>query len=129
MKEVQLPSGAILKITLSPFAVAKELFQAVSEEAKILKLNAEMEIDVNLIKDIVATGLASKKIEACIWECMKKATYNGLKITDETFEPEQARQDYLTVILEVAKENIMPFTKSLFAQYGDILKKAIPGQA
>lgn len=126
MKELRLPSGAILKIGLASFAAAKSLFQAVSEEAKELKISAETEIDVSLMKDMFCVGISSKKIEAALWECMKKSTYNGLKITEETFEPEEARQDYLTVILEVAKENLAPFTKSLFAQYGDILKKANP---
>lgn len=123
MKEVVLPSGAKLKITPSSFAVSKELFQAVSEELKSLSISASTEIDINLFKDFFCAGLSSKKIEKCLWECMKKATYNDLKITEDTFEPVEAREDYLQVMFEVAKENITPFMKSLFASFGDILKK------
>jgi hypothetical protein len=129
MKEIALPSGAVLKITVSSFAVSKNLFQAISEEAKGLKIDASTEIDVNLIKDLFCAGISSKRIEQCVWECMKKATYNGLNISEETFEPEEARQDYLQVLVEVTKENVLPFTKSLFAQFGDILKKVNPAQA
>lgn len=129
MKEIKLPSGATLKITLSSFSVAKALLQAVTEEAKGMTISGETEIDFNLMKDLLCTALSSKKIEACIWECCKKATYNGIKISEETFEDEDARQDYFTVMLEVSKENLLPFMKSLSAQYGDILKKIAPGQA
>lgn len=123
MTEVVLPSGAKLKITPSSFAVAKELFQAVTEELKELNISATTEIDINLFKDLFCTGLSSKKIEKCLWECIKKATYNDLKITEDTFEPVEAREDYIQVMFEVAKENIAPFMKSLFASYADILKK------
>lgn len=129
MTEVVLPSGAKLKITPSSFAVAKDLFQAVTEEMKGLSISSSTEIDINLFKDLFCSGLSSKKIEKCLWECMKKATYNDLKITEDTFEPVEARQDYLQVMFEVAKENISPFMKSLFASFGDILKKIPSVQA
>jgi hypothetical protein len=129
MKEVTLPSGATLKITPSPFAVARDLFQAVTDELKAVHISASTEIDVNLFKDMFCAGLSSKRIEKCLMECLKKATYNGLKITEDTFEPVEAREDYVHVMLEVAKENLAPFMKSLFASFGDILKKNIPSQA
>jgi hypothetical protein len=123
MTEVVLPSGAKLKVTPSSFAVSKELFQSVSEEMKSLNISSTTEIDINLFKDLFCTGLSSKKIEKSLWECMKKATYNNLKITEDTFEPVEAREDYIQVMFEVAKENIAPFMKSLFASYADIMKK------
>lgn len=123
MKEVSLPSGAKLNITLAPFKDSRALYQAILEEAKVLKLDPTAEIDVNLYKDLVCLGLSSKKIEACLWKCMERATYDGLKMTEDTFEPETARDDYMTVCFEVAKENIQPFTKSLYAQYADMLQK------
>ena len=121
LKVVTLPSGAMLKISLSPFKVARELYRAVLEEAKGLKFDPKQEIDVNMFKDLFCTAVSSRKIEETLWECFKKATYNGLGITEDTFEPLDARDDYLTACLEVAKVNILPFTKSLFAQYGTAL--------
>jgi len=118
---MKLPSGAELEITLSPFATSRALFQAILDESKLLKLDPKADVDVNLLKDLFCTFLSSKKIEACIWECMKRATYNGLKITEDTFEPEAARDDYFSVCFETTKANILPFTKSLYAQYGHIL--------
>lgn len=126
---VTLPTGAQLEITVSPFAPAKALYQAVLEELKGLNLDPTKEIDVNLFKDFFCTGFASKKIEACLWECMKRATYNGLKVSDDTFEPVEAREDYIQVCFEVAKANIAPFLKSLYAQFGPILAKLQSAQA
>jgi hypothetical protein len=122
-KSVQLPSGAKLVITVSPFAVSRALYQALLEELKGLKLDPKAEIDVNLWKDLFCSALSSKKIEACLEECMKRATYNGRKIDSDTFEPVEARGDYFDVCFEVAKENVLPFAKSLYAQYADILAK------
>lgn len=129
MREVTLPSGSTLKITPAPFPEARALYQAVVEEMKGLKLDPEAEIDVNFYKDVFCVGLSSKKIEAALWKCMERSLINDLKITADTFEPVEKRDDYLTVCFEVAQENIRPFTKSLFAQYGHIFAMIQSGQA
>lgn len=110
---MKLPSGAELRITLAPFSDSKALYQALLEEVKTLKWEASTEIDTNFIKDVVCVGLASKKFEAALWKCMERALYNNLKITEQTFEPVEARQDYIEACFEVAKENITPFLKTL----------------
>lgn len=120
LKEINLPSGAKLKITLSSFAVSKALYQAILEEMKAIRIAGQDDV-AQAIKDIFCTSFSSKKVEACLLECMKKVTYNDLKVDDSTFEPEEARQDYMTVCMEVAKENVLPFTKNLFAEYSRAL--------
>lgn len=121
--KVTLPSGSILEITVGSFQESKALYMAVMEELKVLKLDPTAEVDVNLFKDMFCAALSSKKIEAALDVCMKRVTYNGLKVTQDTFEPVEAREDYLNVCFEVAKENIQPFTKNLYAQFGDIFQK------
>jgi hypothetical protein len=124
---MKLPSGAELRITLAPFSDSKALYQAFLEEIKGLKVESSTEIDTNFIKDIFCVGLASKKFEVALWKCMERALYNNLKITENTFEPVEARQDYMLVCFEVAKENIAPFTKTLmplFNQAKEILGKS-----
>lgn len=117
MKEVILPSKAVLKIQPAPFADSKALYMTLLEEAKTLKMDPEANVDVNLFKDIFCVGFSSKKVEAAVWKCMEKCLYNDMKILGDTFEPESAREDYMTVMFEVAQENIRPFTKSLYAQF------------
>jgi hypothetical protein len=127
MTEVKLSSGAKLEITLADFDLSKALYQAVLEEFKSMKIDEEEKIGVNLFKNVFCLGFSSKKIEFALWACMTRVLYNGLKVTKETFEPAEARGDYMDVCFEVAKENISPFTKSLYAKYypilQDILKK------
>ncbi len=122
MDPIKLPSGAELQITLSPFEVSNDLFKAFLEEMKLLKIDPQADIDINLFKDLFCYGFSSKKIETCLYKCFEKSLYNKFKITKETFEPEDVRQDYLSVCIEVAKANIMPFTKSLSAEYSVIFE-------
>lgn len=129
MKEIDLPSGAKLKIQLAPFKEAKNLYQAALSELSFLKLDPKAEVDVNLFKDLFCVGFSSKKIEEALEPCMKRILYNGTKISDDTFESEKAREDYWTICFEVAKANISPFVKSLYAQYGHILADLSKGLA
>lgn len=126
---MKLPSGAELKVTLAPFADSRALYQAVLAEMKGLKLDPKQEIDATFWKDVFCTILSSKKIERAIWKCMTRATYCGLKIDENTFEPKEARDDYFYVMKEVAKENLLPFTKSLGAEYSAILENLKPSLA
>ncbi len=118
-----LKSGKELVITLAPFAASKALWQAVLEEAKGLNIQDDTDLGVALIKDLFCVGFSSKKIEAALDECLKRATYAGLKIDADTFEKEEARADYIEVCYEVAKANLLPFTKSLYAQFSPMLEK------
>ena len=124
MREVKLPSGAILKINLAPFAESKALYQAVLSEGKGIELSIATDT-VTLYKQFFCVGFSSPEIERCLWKCMERCTYNGgkgdLKIDEDTFEPVEARDDYMSVCIEVGKENILPFMKSLYAEYKQIL--------
>lgn len=122
MKEVSLPSGAVLKVTAAPFKDSKALYQACLEELKDLNLDPKQEIDANFFKGLFCVGFSSKKIESALYKCFERCTYNGSRIVDDSiFESVEARDDYFTVCFEVAKENIMPFTKSLSVKYAHIL--------
>lgn len=124
-----LPSGAKLEFHQAPWKDARKLCQALASEALILKMNLSTEIDINFFKDLVCTAIHSEKIEAAIWVCMQRALYNGLKVTEDTFEPEEARQDYYPACIEIAQENAGPFMKGLYAPYAEKLKgliKALP---
>lgn len=130
-KVVKLPSGATLKVGLPPFEVSKALYQAILEEVKGIPVSAKTDM-ASVYKDLICLGFSSKKIESCLWECFKHCLYadgrGELKIDKDTFEPVAARDDYLTVCMEVTKENVNPFGKSLYAQFGQILELIKNGQ-
>ncbi len=118
----RMPSGAELNITLGSFLESKALYQAILDEAKNLKLDPKEEIGVNMMKDLFCAGFSSKKIEDALWVCMKRCAYKGMRIDADTFESVEAREDYFSVCIEVAKENVLPFTKALTRQYSQILE-------
>jgi hypothetical protein len=123
---VKLPSGALLKMQPAPFADAKALYQALLKSAaEGVKISNENEM-VNIFKDLYCTGFSSPAIEACLWKCFERCLYTPAggvdsRITPDTFEPVACREDYTTVCLEVAKLNVYPFVKTLFAGYQDFL--------
>lgn len=127
-KDVTMPSGAILHITASPFKDAKALYQALLEEAKTLKLDPEREADFNFFKDLFCTGFSSKKIEACLEKCFDRCTYDGKRITGDTFEPITAREDYMSVCFAVAEVNVSPFAKHLSSEYSRMLASLAPSR-
>jgi hypothetical protein len=121
MDSIKLPSGAELVITPAPFADSKSLYQAVLEELKEIKVSLQDDVNEDFVKNLFCVGFSSKKIESALEKCMKRATYNGLRIDAQTFEPIEARADYMQVCIEVAKVNIAPFVKGLFAEFSTIM--------
>lgn len=132
MKEVNLPSGAILKITPSPFSIAKALFQALLKEIRDVEVSSKSDI-ASLYKDLFCIGFSAPEVEKCLWECLKRCTYNSgsgdLRIDEQTFEPLERRDDYLMVCMEVGKENLLPFMKSLYAEFQRTIETMQPNPA
>lgn len=115
MREVKLPSGATLKVKAAPFSDSKALYQAVLKEMRGVELKSETRT-MELYKNLFCAGFSSKEIESTLVPCLERCTYNDHKIGPDTFEADKAREDYVTVCVEVAKENISPFLKSLYAE-------------
>jgi hypothetical protein len=121
IKEITLNSGKVLKVDLCEFEIGKDLFQAVMEEIKALKMDENASIDVNFYKDLFCAYISSKRIESCVWRCFDKVIYDNMKVNKDLFNTNlQAREDYLDIVWEVAKENLAPFTKNLYAQFSRI---------
>jgi len=123
----ELPSGAKLEITLAPFRIARELEKAVALELKAISIDAGASVE-NSLKDLILVNVYSNPIEAALQKCMERVTYNGLKITPDTFEDAKAREDYHAVCFHVAEENLRPFLKSLYALFKE-LKAKIPTES
>lgn len=128
-KVIDMPSGAKLDISVSPFADSRALYQSILEEGKALKLDPEADVDVNFFKDLFCSAMASKKIEAALNKCFERVTYKGLRVDNDTWEPVENREDYFDACFAVAKENITPFTKNLSAKYSLILEMLKKAQA
>lgn len=122
-----LKSGRELKMQMASFAIAARLRKVVANELKGVKLGESfkvsasakpadlmgMDLPIEALKDLLCQFLASDAVEVAIAECMACCQYNGEKITRDTFEPEDARGDYLPIAWEVALLNLTPFFKGI----------------
>lgn len=116
LKEFTLPSGAVLGLNLAPFADAKALAQALLVEAKAVTFGEDVD-HLGLWKDIVCTALSSKEIEKHVHKCMARCTYEGSKITNDTWESASARGDYVPAVYRVIEENVSPFLNGLLPDF------------
>lgn len=120
MDPIQLKSGATLAVSIAPFTAGNRLMKAVARELSSVDFNLDLKSfdelsdkDINVLKNVAFQILQSDTIEAALLDCMKKCLYNGERITEKTFEPEEARPDYLPVAWEVMKANLRPFFSGL----------------
>lgn len=120
MKEYKLPSGKLMKYNISSFENGKELYQAVLRECRTLDISTETELKEKLMIQIGMLAFSSKVIEKAIWDCFDKVIIDGEKLDKDYFKPEENRQDYFAVLVEIAKANIAPFLKGLYAQFSVI---------
>jgi len=118
---ILLKSGASLTVSLASFADGTRLLRVVARE--LAAVNFDMDLvnfeelsgkDVNVLKSAICQLVQSEAIEGVLKDCMKKCLYNGTRIVfPDTFEAEDARQDYLPVVWEVMKANLRPFFAGL----------------
>lgn len=115
-----MPSGAVLKIGHTPFGISKALYRAFLLEMKGVPISSKAELN-EVFKNMFCFVSTSKEFEKALEDCFKRCTYNNLKVEESSFEPIETREDYVPVCIAVAKENITPFTKSLFAEFEKLL--------
>jgi hypothetical protein len=105
---------------MAPFAIGMKLFKTIASELKGVDVQLESldfakiaGKDINSIKNAIFQLLSSDALEAVVFQCMERCLYDGQKITRQTFEPEQARGDYLPIAWEVIRFNLSPFFSGL----------------
>lgn len=127
-----LSSGSELNITVAPFATAHGLLKAILKAVKGMSvsndiLGADMSLDgirnspalfTQIVEKVLAIAV-SPEVEACLFECFFRATWNGERITRELFDDpklgEKAREDYYMICLKVIEANCKPFFKQTFS--------------
>lgn len=130
---VTLPSGAKLQLTDPPFEESMGLLKVVASElckvATDLKIELnfanpaaamaklmQQDLPVDVIKNAVLQAIASNAIEGALSQCMGRCLYNGVGVSRASFEPRNARQDYLPAAWEVIKFNLLPFLSGLLSK-------------
>lgn len=141
MDTTTLKSGRELSLTLAPFAVGSKLFKTVLGELRtinidVTKLEMSMELDlrkidprmINILKDAFCEIASSETVEVSFFECAARCLIDGKKITRETFEAPDTREDYLPVAWEVIKYNLAPFFRGLASQLSTSAPPTATGQ-
>ena len=111
---ITLQSGAKLEITMLSVEAGFKLSQSVLREMKDVdisgfNLNDIMSSDLTPLKNIVCHFIASDQMLSDLRPALDRTLYNGQKISNDTFESLESRSDYIIVLWEVLKYNLMPF--------------------
>lgn len=108
--EVTISSGSWGETTALRRALNKNVSEGLTSDANTLQVALKVE--------------SSKEVYDAVFSCLGRCTYNGSKITEATFEDENARQDYLDIVCACINKNMEPFKKKhpsqLLAFLGDL---------
>lgn len=129
MAEYILPSGAVLTVTPLPYGEAFDVTQMISREVDKIDLKLPTDVDfkdsdavtkymlshIDDIKSPICKVISSTKVLEAAHKCMKKCTYNGLRIVGDTFDPVEARKDFILTCFYALKENVSPFLEGLLS--------------
>lgn len=137
MSEFTSTSGAKVHVRVAPFKDSMALKNAITKELSTKGIDLSTltfkdengkdkkigDIDTKeLLSPIVNSVLAldsSDEVYRAVFKCLERCTYNGEKITENTFEDVEARGDYYEILLSCLKENIFPFFGGLRSKFKD----------
>jgi hypothetical protein len=122
-----LHSQSELEVTMASFADSHKLLKAVMKEMERVQINfgsraknvnefMNLEVTdetINTLKNIFSRIVSSDEVEAALWPCLERCTWNGRKVNRDLFEDEGPRGDFLEIAKEVLWFNLSPFTQSL----------------
>lgn len=101
--EIKYVNNAQIVIHEADFEVQDALHNAIMVSLKHAKTLAE----------VLLTITSDTKVNECLWECLARCTYNGAKITKQTFSDPNAKANYYPIKLACLRDNILPFLPAL----------------
>lgn len=127
MAEITVPSGAKVNINVAPFLEVMRLKSAIQRSFADSKIEINFNDNISeMVKTIMEID-SDPEVGKYLFKCLERCTYNGEKITENTFEPEKAREDYYDIVIECLKVNLSPFFKGLVSKWngisGSLVKK------
>lgn len=144
MEEITLKSGNVLKVNVAPFIDAIRLTnivaKAFSQRGLDFKIDRDTELKFETLfnknPDAFVKGLADIVFEEfvmnVVFKCAERCIYvkNGvsLKINQDTFEDEEAREDFYEIMYKIAYANIKPFFANLLTVLSQTSETARRGE-
>ncbi len=114
---------AKIQINPAPFKDAIALKNSIEREIKLGGINTDtfkgktieetLRMDLAPFINILAAIDSSSEVNAAIMTCLERCTYNGEKITENTFNDVKAWEDYYPIVIDCLKVNLTPFLKGL----------------
>lgn len=139
--DITVSSGAEVKINVADWTSSKRLQKAINLAIKksgveLSKVDIEQLFSgsksemltsvksgaLDSLLDLVLSVDSDDEVEKALFKCLERCTYNGEKITKDTFEDVEARGDYYEIVIHCLKENLAPFFRPLLSK----LKKLAP---
>jgi len=129
--EFTTKNGAEIKINVADFITSMKLKKAVVEAVKDSGVDIAG-IDMGNLKagtidsifQIILAADCSDKVEEAIFKCLNRCLYNSEKITKDTFESLDARENYYEIVIACLKDNLSPFFAPLFLKLNELQEKA-----
>ena len=123
MTEFKTNNGAKVVINSGDWQDAVALKNTVAEAIikkdvsfDLASLKGDKEINTAALLKLFMSVDSSKEVYDALFKCLIRCTYNGHKITEETFDEISARENYYEIAIACLKENLTPFFKSLISQ-------------
>jgi hypothetical protein len=131
--EFRTANGVEVKINMADFITSMKLKKSVVDALRDSDIDISS-IDFNDIKSgaidsIVQAILAadsSVEVEGALFKCLERCLYGNNKITRDTFEPVEAREDYYEIVIACLKVNLLPFFKPLLSKLDVLQAKKAP---
>ena len=128
--EFTTENGAAIKINVADFMTSMKLKKAVVEAVKESGTDiANIDLDnlkagaIDSILQVILSCDSSEKVNEAIFKCLARCTYNSEKITKDTFEPLEARENYYEIVIACLKENLSPFFNPLLLKLNNLQSK------
>lgn len=124
MTKFTCENGAEVEIKLASWGETTQLKDSI-EQALIKKgfsigdikiESLEVEAMGQLLQAIMMVD-SDPEVRNSIFKCLARCLYNGERITQDTFEPLEARENYYEIVIACIKENLSPLVKRLFSKF------------
>lgn len=113
MTEFTAKSGAKVVINLAPWGDAKRLKAAILKEVATSGLKLDMEADASALVIALLSVDSSEAVDNALWPCLVRCTRDASKIVPNTFDGEDARQDYYEIVSQCVMVNLRPLVEGL----------------
>ena len=110
-------TGAKIVINPCSFVEARKLQSTIQKALLGQQLNLEQLWSTDLMTVVFALD-SSEEVIDCLFNCLKKSTYNDLAIKPEVFDDIKAREDLYVIFYNCIKLNLYPFLKTILSKLG-----------